>query len=48
MMINHPDHDQAYWNDPANKMNIGKFSHYYEFWAYPGDMRITGLDYDMD
>lgn len=48
MFINHPDHDQAYWNDPAHKMSLHGFAHYMEFWAYPGNLRITGLDYEMD
>ena len=29
-------------------MSVLGWAHYYEFWAYPGDLEIASLDYDLD
>lgn len=38
---------QKYWNNPKNKMNYNGWTHFYEFWAYPEDLKIASLDYDL-
>ena len=29
-------------------MSVLGWAHYYEFWAYPGDLEIDKLEYDLD
>lgn len=48
MMLNGYWQNQDYWNQPSNTMDVYGWHHYYEFWAYPDDLQIVSLDYDLD
>lgn len=48
MMINHHNKVQAYWNNPKKLMNYAGWAHYYEFWAYPKDLKLGELQYHYD
>lgn len=48
MMLNLDTKGQKYWNDPKNLMNISGWKHFYEFYAFPDDLKISGIEYDLE
>ena len=48
MMLNHNYKTQEYWNNEKNSMTFAGWTHFYEFWAYPEDLKISGIEYDLD
>lgn len=48
IFMNHMAHDQVYWNDKSHTMSIGGWRQYLDFWAFPDDLKIEKLNYNLD